>query len=186
MSEENVETVKEIFRAWEEKDAAAAMSRIDPNVELDFSTVSFVGDEIPERVASGVDPLSEGVNAWLETWDSVSWLPQKFIDIDEHVIVLLRMRARGRGSGVPVDRTFVATYTVRDGRVVAFRGFDTLAGWASSCADVQRRGYVGLGRSGLRPAPCATGWRARRATSRVPMRLRLLRGRPPVRPTKIR
>ena len=51
--------------------------------------------------------------------------PMEFIDAGERVVVVGRMHARGKGSGVEVDRSFASIWTIRGGRVVRWElGYD--------------------------------------------------------------
>ena len=38
-----------------------------------------------------------------------------------HVVVVLKMTGRGRGSGVPVEETIAHLWTVRDGKAIAMQ-----------------------------------------------------------------
>ena len=130
MSQENVEIVKGIFTAWKDRDLQVAMKHIDPSVKFDFTNVSFLGQEAdPDSGSAGLQTM---IGSWLEAFGSLEWNPQTFIDEGDHVIVQLRVLARGRESGAPIDRKVVVVYTLRDGLVVDFQGFDTLSDAAGS------------------------------------------------------
>ena len=63
-----------------------------------------------------------GFRRWLENWD-VAWsefsmVPEEFVDAGERVVSVFRMKATGRGSGVPVERQDAMVWEVRDGKVV--------------------------------------------------------------------
>ena len=63
-----------------------------------------------------------GIERWLEDWGS-AWSefnmePEEFIDAGERVVVIIRMRAEGRGSGVKVERQDALIHEIRDGKVV--------------------------------------------------------------------
>jgi ketosteroid isomerase-like protein len=72
----------------------------------------------------------EGVQRMLsdldDVWDRFQADPSmEFIDAGERVVVVGRMRARGKGSGVEVDRSLASIWTVRGGRVVRWElGYD--------------------------------------------------------------
>jgi ketosteroid isomerase-like protein len=61
----------------------------------------------------------EGFRRWLEDWSSAwsefSMEPEEFIDAGDRVVVVIRMRATGRGSGVQVERQDAIVFEVRDG-----------------------------------------------------------------------
>jgi ketosteroid isomerase-like protein len=64
----------------------------------------------------------DGFRRWLEDWSSpwseFSMDPEEFIDAGERVVVVLRMRATGRGSGLAVERQDAIVFELRDGMVV--------------------------------------------------------------------
>ena len=62
-----------------------------------------------------------GVTRWLEDW-ATAWSKfsmeiEEFIDAGEHVIAVVRIKATGRASGVPVERQDALLYTVQDGKI---------------------------------------------------------------------
>jgi ketosteroid isomerase-like protein len=63
-----------------------------------------------------------GVVRWLEDWSSAwsefTMAPEEFIDAGERVVAVLRMRAKGRSSGVVLDRQDALVQEVRDGMIV--------------------------------------------------------------------
>ena len=63
-----------------------------------------------------------GFRRWLENWD-VAWAefsmtPEDFLDAGNRVVSVFRMKATGRGSGVPVERQDAIVWEIRDGKVV--------------------------------------------------------------------
>ena len=63
-----------------------------------------------------------GVVRWLEDWSSAwaefSMEPEEFIDAGERVVAVVRMRAKGRSSGLVLDRQDAVVQEVRDGMIV--------------------------------------------------------------------
>jgi len=64
-----------------------------------------------------------GVQAALESSDEsfeeFELAPTEMIGVgDNHVVVVLKMSGRGRGSGVPVEETIAHLWTMRDGKAV--------------------------------------------------------------------
>src|ERR1700680_3348442 len=62
-----------------------------------------------------------GFGRWLEDWAS-SWSefsmePQEFLDADERVVAVIRMKAKGQGSGVEVERQDAMVFEVLDGKI---------------------------------------------------------------------
>jgi ketosteroid isomerase-like protein len=56
---------------------------------------------------------------WATAWSEWSAEPEEYIDVDaaELVIVVLRVKATGRGSGVALERQDAIVYAMRDGMV---------------------------------------------------------------------
>jgi ketosteroid isomerase-like protein len=131
MSESNVEVVKALFVAWNGRNLQAAQKLIDPEIETDFTNLAL-GVGAPFDARRGFEGLQSMIAAWLETWESLEWFPQNFIDLGDNVIVLVRAAGYHRGSKNPIERKFAAVYTLRDGLVVRFRGFDSLAAAAQA------------------------------------------------------
>jgi ketosteroid isomerase-like protein len=114
MSEENVEAVREsyetpgpLFATWAERIAAEA--------EFDFTAV------YPDRpVMRGIEELRRSREQG--PWAELSFEHERFVDVDdERVLVLVRVHARGTGSGVPVELRNAHEFTIRDGVLVRFK-----------------------------------------------------------------
>src|SRR3954453_7902785 len=63
-----------------------------------------------------------GVLSWLEDW-SEPWAKfsleaHRWIDAGDQVVVFARLTAKGKGSGVEVNRRDALVYTVRDGKTL--------------------------------------------------------------------
>ncbi len=97
--------------AYEQGDLDAAKSRLHPELELYAP---------PEIGNSGTFHGHRGWMAWnaawLEAWDEFR---QELLSIEPfgetHVLARVHQRARGRGSGVEVDREATFVFDVRDG-----------------------------------------------------------------------
>jgi ketosteroid isomerase-like protein len=62
-----------------------------------------------------------GFGRWLEDWASAwsefSMEPQEFLDADERVVAVIRMKAKGQGSGVEVERQDAIVFEVLGGKI---------------------------------------------------------------------
>jgi ketosteroid isomerase-like protein len=76
--------------------------------------------DIPERgVYRGHDGWRDWIAEYGEAWESFSLEPQEYIDAGKgRVVQVARLSARGRGSGVSLERLDGIVWTVRDGKVV--------------------------------------------------------------------
>ena len=70
----------------------------------------------------GVYQGRAGVERWLRDWGDAwaewSFEPEEFIDAGDTVIVVIRMRAKGMGSGVELDRQDALVYRFRDDKIL--------------------------------------------------------------------
>jgi ketosteroid isomerase-like protein len=130
MSQENVERLRGAYQAFN------ASQRID----LDALTpdVEFIQpDEMGggEGVYHGREGFIRGVRELTGTFDDFHVEVEEFFDLGERVVALVRLRGRGRGSGVPVDAAFA--------HVVTFRGHQ-IARWHAYADRAEALGAVGL------------------------------------------
>ena len=63
-----------------------------------------------------------GFGRWLEDW-AAAWLefstePEEFLDVGDRVVMVFRMKATGRTSGVAVERQDAMVFEVRNGKTV--------------------------------------------------------------------
>ena len=121
MSEENVEIVRRINDAYLAGDFETALGLIDPDVEFDISM------RPDGKVYRGHEGVIEGLRTWTGTWEDYSFEVTELIDAGEHVIAVDRQSGRGKGSGMPLEHSFSAVYTIRDGMVVRMAWFTNRA-----------------------------------------------------------
>jgi len=119
MSQENVETCRRALDAFMRRDNETALALYDPDVELH--------GEIDDRVYRGLDGVREFFRDWLSTWESFESEAEEWIDSGDTVIVIVHDRARGRHSGVEVDRRRAHVWTLRDGKLFRLRILPTKA-----------------------------------------------------------
>jgi ketosteroid isomerase-like protein len=62
-----------------------------------------------------------------EGFDAFRAEPLSFEDFGDQVLVMTRYVGRGERSGLVMDQTFASVYTVRDGKLAAFRDYETRA-----------------------------------------------------------
>jgi ketosteroid isomerase-like protein len=119
MSQKNVEIVRQGFEAYGRRDVDGFLSYLDPEFELRSAIVG--GAE--GKVYRGHD----GVRRWLadsdESFDQLRIDPNEFRDLGDRILVLGRIRARGRKSGLKLDSPTGWVCTVRDGKLVKAEGF---------------------------------------------------------------
>ena len=115
MSQENVEIVRravELIRPFDEETHG---SRVGTNL-LDEAF------EVHDHDSPDLDVLSghAGFLRWIDDWDAMEWTlePEEFIDAGERVVVLARLSAYGKGSGLSLERREGMVWTVRGGKAI--------------------------------------------------------------------
>jgi uncharacterized protein len=116
VSAENLERVREAIDAYRRGDYEAASAYLATDV------VWEVGQELPAR---GPAAVREMWARWDSDWDELETVPEELIDAGDHVVVAMRYRGRGRGSGVTVDDLIFEVHTFRDGRCVRKADYPT-------------------------------------------------------------
>jgi ketosteroid isomerase-like protein len=118
MSEENVEIVRSFYRAWARGDLPGPANLMDREIEY-----VNPAEAVEPGTRRGVTEFAEAVERTLEGWESWHMEPEQFTPVGDQVAVVLRYRARGRGSGIEVEGRESALWTVRDGKVSRYAWF---------------------------------------------------------------
>jgi ketosteroid isomerase-like protein len=112
MSPENLDLVRSTYAGWETGDFSSTEW---PHPEIEFS---FTDGPEPGRW-TGLEAISEHYAEWLRGWKDFRAEPERYLVVDDaRILVLVRNRARGRTSGVELDRRSVANlFEVHGGKV---------------------------------------------------------------------
>ena len=110
MAQQDVDQVRRAMEHWL-RTGDALWADLDPDFEV-------VDHDIPD---AGTYRGQDGFRQWMAdfeaAWESFTVEPQEYIDAgDGKVVVLLRLLATGRGSGVSLERLDATVWTVRDGK----------------------------------------------------------------------
>ena len=111
MSQENVEIMRRSYEAYMRGDMEPALAAFDPMVETFDHDIPDAGEY------RGFEGLLRWQADWERSWESWRWEPKEYIDAGERVVAVLHVHAKGRQSGVDVERLDGAVYTMREGRV---------------------------------------------------------------------
>ena len=124
MSQENVETLRRLFGLVGDGDNPEALYELlDPDVEFVMPAWDINGG-----LYVGHAGVREFFRRWAGTWESWHFHPERLIDVgDGRVVVDLFSRGRGKGSGVEVENRPGQVWTFRNGLVVRWENYSTLA-----------------------------------------------------------
>lgn len=109
MSQENVEAMRRIVEVASRHDYRAALSDLDPAVEIDDT-------DIPE--ATGADSFLDWIARWDGVWESWHVEDIEVREGEEQVIALFTMVAKGWGSGIELRRADALVASFRGGKAV--------------------------------------------------------------------
>ena len=130
MSQANVELIRRMYRLGEAMDLDDLLAAL-PELIPEFADPEIEWIESPNRVDRrtyrGHQGAREAMEHWLEQFDEYSYEPRQILDCGDDVLVIAREEGRGGTSGATVTGESYQLFTVRDGKVVRFRGFSDRA-----------------------------------------------------------
>ena len=124
MSQENVEVVKSSFEFWRDGRIGEWIETLDADIEWDISAHPL--PDFPDR-GRGRDAFVGHMAAYSSGWTDYEASSKEMIDRGDDVVVVLHERARMPGSDVTLERDLPSVWTVRGGRCVRLRVFQTRA-----------------------------------------------------------
>jgi ketosteroid isomerase-like protein len=117
MSRENVEALKAVYARWGAGDFWTP-DIFDPDVQVVWA------EAMPDTgVDRGLAAMETAMRGWLAAWDEYRWEADRFIPLDDRVVVLVTARGRGKGSTVDVVAHWAHVWTFRSGKATRIEGF---------------------------------------------------------------
>jgi uncharacterized protein len=123
MPQENVETIRSLFRGVEERDLEAYIAAGHPEVVIrEPGSLPYGGDY------RGLEGMRRHAAGWMRTWAALQpgderKLDAVFIDAGYHVVASWRLRARAHDGNGTLDMPMVGIYRLRDGKLVEAQMF---------------------------------------------------------------
>jgi ketosteroid isomerase-like protein len=112
VSRETVEIVRRSYEAYVRGDLDGALAMADPEIEVYDHDILDAGEY------RGIEGLLRWQADWDASWESWQWEAEDFIEAGDRVVAILRVHARGRHSGVTVERLDGAVWTLSGGKAV--------------------------------------------------------------------
>jgi uncharacterized protein len=119
MSADDVEFVREMLETFNRGDRQQSLDYLHDDVELEQwgalpDSDTYVGKQAWLR----------GLRRWLDEFEpDFRFVPEKLTDTGDNVVARIRLRGRGRASGVELDQVIFHVYEVRDGKLRRCRVF---------------------------------------------------------------
>jgi ketosteroid isomerase-like protein len=120
MSQENVEIVVGLIKAWMSGDRDAARAAWDPDAVVILPVVD-------SNVLVGLPKIERALESWRNAWGSWRFNVEEVIDAGEHVLIIGRQRAEGKESGAEVDLLSCGVWSLRNSKVIRAEFFGSKA-----------------------------------------------------------
>jgi ketosteroid isomerase-like protein len=124
MSRENLEIVRSGYEAFARDDIEGVLEIMDPEVEWAAALAPLLGVGPVQGKEALRRFLTEDIPSGFDDFET---RPLSIEDLGDSVLVHSRFVGRGRGSGVPVSMEAFSLITLRDGKTVSYRDFETRA-----------------------------------------------------------
>jgi uncharacterized protein len=115
----SVELFRRFYESFNQGDLDAVLELCTKDVEI------YKDPEVVEMVAAltprGRELVAQYLRGWLDSWDAYNARPEQFLQSGDEVAVLVRLRARGRGSQFDIEAEMADVFTVRDGEIARLR-----------------------------------------------------------------
>jgi ketosteroid isomerase-like protein len=123
MSQPNVEALREGLEAFNSGD----IERI-----LAFTHRDFEGVVPPELSPEpdtyrGHDGIRRYFQSFQDAMDEICFHPERFWEVGDSVVVAMRLTARGRQTGIPVEQRFTQLWTMCEGKAMSVRTHTSLS-----------------------------------------------------------
>lgn len=128
MSQQDVQTIREGYEAFNRNDISDVLGRFDPQIEFNEPG----GGRAPKGTFTGPQTVAEKVFSTVpDNFEDFRADAEQFIDAGEHVVVVGRFRGRAK-SGVTLDAPFVHVWTMRNGKAARFYNHVEASAWAKA------------------------------------------------------
>ena len=119
---ENVQIIRRLVEAFNDRDLDTMFAVMEPEAELYPLRAQLEG-----KAYVGHDGLREMLADFDQDWEFVRMDAEEYREAGDHVVVLGRLGARGRTSGVDLDVPMAFVWRLREGKVVHARSFSEQA-----------------------------------------------------------
>ena len=122
MSQQNIEIVRGFETCWSNRDLEGALEHVHDEMEFDWS--DSIGPF--QGTYQGREGLTRFWHDMLEAWERFSPEMEEVFECGPQCLITLDVvRARGKESGIDMEARGAMLWTVRDGRILRAKMFQT-------------------------------------------------------------
>ena len=113
--DQDLELLRELYREWEAGNLSAGRKLLSDEL------VTVWPEGFPHAgTYRGPEEHRRAMREWLSAWTEFELVAEDFVRVGERIVVPFRVRARGAGSGVEVNRRWAHAWTLSAGKVTRF------------------------------------------------------------------
>jgi ketosteroid isomerase-like protein len=121
MSQENVEIVRGMLKAYLDGDREAARAAWDPNV------VMIRPEVVDAPVVQGLPAMERAMETWRRSWDDWGLAIEETFETGDQVVVIARQYGVGKETGAEVEYLTCGVYSLRNSRIIRAEFFGSRA-----------------------------------------------------------
>ena len=133
MARDPVDVIREVNAAFNSGD----MERILAVMYPDFETAVPAQFSAEPDTYRGHDGIRRYFESFRDVMEEIRFEELELRVVEPYVVVDVRVTARGRTTGIPVEQRIAQVWTVRDGRALEVRNFASLADALAAAGDAR-------------------------------------------------
>ena len=120
MSQENVELIREVSRAFNERDIEGMLRWVHPEVEI-----RIIGgfEDLVGGSFSGHAGARRFFTDWFATFETLEIDHEKFIEAGEQIVTISRLKGTVEGSASPAEVRSGIVWRFKEGKISEYAGF---------------------------------------------------------------
>jgi uncharacterized protein len=133
VTQQNVETLRQLYEAFNQRDIDELMEGFHPGIEIhetqDLAYAAALLRVLGPRfviLSGGYRGYEEVRKLWETVWEISEWFivdPEEFIETNDHVVVVLILNARARGTGLEGEARTAHLWKMQDGKGIRLEVF---------------------------------------------------------------
>jgi ketosteroid isomerase-like protein len=126
MTEQNVAAMRNVYEAFNGGDLEGVLAGFDPDIEVvetqDLAYAARLLRVLGPRfmmLSGGYRGVAEVKRIFESAWEIAEWFrvePEEFIALGDRVVVLVRLRAKAKDTGIEGEALTAHLWTMKDGR----------------------------------------------------------------------